>query len=130
MKWLLLYFCLVDLSKRRAGKNAPAIVYPDIPSSIAPVPHSAQFPVLNFPPPKKEQISEEDSSILKNEEGTSYCEDCITDDEMEQKKPCFPKQQDISDLIRELGLTKSNAELLTSRLKHWNLLDSSVRVAE
>ena len=30
----------------------------------------------------------------------------------------------------ELGLAKSNAELLTSRLKQWNLLDSSVRVTE
>ena len=35
------YFCTVDPSKRRAGKNAPAIiVYPSIPFSIALVPHS------------------------------------------------------------------------------------------
>ena len=34
------YFCMVDPSKRQTGKNAPAIVYPSIPSSIAPVPHS------------------------------------------------------------------------------------------
>src|SRR5215469_12926628 len=29
-----------------------------------------------------------------------------------------------------MGLTKSNAELLTSRLKQWNLLDESVQVAD
>ena len=31
------YFCMVDPTKRCTGKNAPQIVYPDIPSSIAPV---------------------------------------------------------------------------------------------
>ena len=34
------YFCMVDPTKRRKGKNAPPIEYPDIPSSIAPVPHN------------------------------------------------------------------------------------------
>ena len=34
------YFRMVDPSKRRTGKNAPAIVYHSIPSSIAPVPDS------------------------------------------------------------------------------------------
>ena len=39
------YFCMVDPSKRQTGKNAPAIVYPSIPFSIALVPHSDQLPV-------------------------------------------------------------------------------------
>ena len=34
------YFCMMDLTKQRKGKNAPPIDYPDIPSSIAPVPHN------------------------------------------------------------------------------------------
>ena len=124
------YFCLVDPSTHQAGKNAPAIVYPDIPSLIVSVPHSAQLPIPNSSPQEREQISEDDSIILKNEEDTSDCEDYITGDELDEKKPYFFKQQDINDLIRELCLTKCNAELLTSRLKQWNLLDSSVRVAE
>ena len=33
-------------------------------------------------------------------------------------------------MIRDLGLTKSNAELLTSRLRQWNLLDDSVQITE
>ena len=33
-------------------------------------------------------------------------------------------------MIRDLGLTKSNAELLTSRLKQWKLLDDSVEITE
>ncbi|CAK8673450.1 unnamed protein product [Clavelina lepadiformis] len=34
----------------------------------------------------------------------------------------------MNDLVRELSLTKSNAELLISRLKQWDLLDDSVRI--
>ena len=34
------YFFIADPSKRRTGKNAPAIVHPRISSSIVPVPHS------------------------------------------------------------------------------------------
>ena len=47
------YFCLVDPSKCRAGKNAFATRYSDIPFSIAPVPHSAQLTVPTNLPPKK-----------------------------------------------------------------------------
>ena len=35
------YFCIADPAKRRKGKNAPPIEYPDIPSSIASAPHIA-----------------------------------------------------------------------------------------
>ena len=109
------YFCLVDPSKRRTGKNVSATRYPDISSSIAPVPHSAELPIpIPSLPPKK--ISEDDSSNIKNGQGTSYDEDYITS-ELKQKKPYFPKQHDINNLIKNLGLTKFKAESLTSRLK-------------
>src|SRR6218665_1298207 len=49
---------------------------------------------------------------------------------VEQRRPHFPNQKDVNDLIRDLGLTKSNAELLISRLKQWNLLDESVQVTD
>jgi len=39
----------------------------------------------------------------------------------------FPNQSELDDLIRDLGLTKSGAELLTSRLKEWNLLGEDCR---
>ena len=42
--------------------------------------------------------------------------------------PYYPNQEDINDLIREMALTKSNAELLISRLKQWDLLDEGVRI--
>ncbi|XP_076312154.1 uncharacterized protein LOC143225883 [Tachypleus tridentatus] len=39
------YFCMVDPSKCQAGKNASAITYLDLPSSIAPVLHCPELSV-------------------------------------------------------------------------------------
>ncbi|XP_042889698.1 zinc finger and BTB domain-containing protein 14-like isoform X3 [Penaeus japonicus] len=39
------FFCMVKPSKPRGGKNAPAIIYPDLLSAIAPVPHCLELPV-------------------------------------------------------------------------------------
>jgi hypothetical protein len=36
----------------------------------------------------------------------------------------------LNDLIRDLGLSKIGAELLSSRLKQWNLLDPSVKITD
>ena len=59
-------------------------------------------------------------NTIKNEKCTLDCKYHIIADELEEKKLYFLKQKDINDLNRELRLTKSNAELLTSRLKQWN----------
>ncbi|XP_076362941.1 uncharacterized protein LOC143253262 [Tachypleus tridentatus] len=54
------YFCMVDPSKRRAGKNESAIIYPDLPSSIALVPHCPELPVPTLPE-RKQPFSKESS---------------------------------------------------------------------
>ncbi|XP_076306470.1 uncharacterized protein LOC143223010 [Tachypleus tridentatus] len=58
------YFCTKNPSKHRAGKNTSAIMSPDLPSSIAPVPHCPELPVPT--PPERKQPSSEESS--KSEE--------------------------------------------------------------
>ena len=70
------YFCMVDPSKRRKGENAPPIEYPNIPSSIAPVPHNtSDLPVPN-PPTKAQQMvaveSSEDSEMEEGESSSSF----------------------------------------------------------
>ena len=45
-----------------------------------------------------------------------------------ERCPYYPNQDDIDDLIREMALTKSNAELLISRLRERDLVDDIVRV--
>ena len=116
---------MVDPTKRRTGKNAPEIVYADIPSSIAPVPHCPELPIST--PPKRDHPSSGDSSKSDSEEDIGDPDYGFTDAVVE-RRPYFHNQKDISDLIRDLGLTKSNAELLTSRLKQRNLLDECMQV--
>ena len=116
------YFCMVDISRFRRTKNRRDIVYPSIPSSIAPVPHSSELP-LPKPPSKK---APEDLAGSEDIEKDSDDEFNISHTDM-ISEPHFPSQQELNDLVRDMGLTKSNAELLTSRLKQWNLLDSSCR---
>ena len=118
---------MVDPTKRCTGKNAPRIVYPDIPSFIAPVPHCLELPIPT--PLKRGQPSSGDSSKSDSEEDIGDPDYSFTD-AVEERRPYLPNQKATNDLIRDLGLTKSNAEILTSRLKQWNLLDESVQVTD
>jgi hypothetical protein len=115
---------MVDPSKRRAGKNAHAVDYQDIPSSIAPVPHCPELPIPV--PPNTENSSSEESSCTSD--GMDNLSDAAFEHETDERVHYFPTEENLADLIRELGLAKISAELLTSRLKHSNLLDNSVRV--
>ena len=103
------YFSMVDPSKRRTGKNAPAIVYPSIPSSIASVPHSDQLPVP-IPTRSQDPISTDESTT---DEDDITIDDYVLNSNLEEKNPYYPNQKDLNDLIRDCGLNKSNAELLT-----------------
>ncbi|XP_069960842.1 uncharacterized protein [Cherax quadricarinatus] len=116
-------FCLVDPSKHRIGKKCTCyfLLRPSL--SIAPVPHSADLPVPT--PPARSQPSEE-SSKSENEEHSG--QDYDLTDAAVGRNPYYPNQTDLNDLIRDLGLTKSNAELFISRLKEWDLVDESVQV--
>ncbi|KAG8228803.1 hypothetical protein J437_LFUL008724 [Ladona fulva] len=83
------YFYMMDPSNSRAGNNAFTITFPDLNSSIVPVPYCQEFSVF--------------ASL--------------------ERKPILPQPKDLNNLIRGIDLTKSNADLLTSQLKQWNLLD-------
>ncbi|XP_076313977.1 uncharacterized protein LOC143226642 isoform X2 [Tachypleus tridentatus] len=56
---------MVDPFKRRAGKNASVIMYPDLPSSITPVPHCSELPVSTLS--ERKQPSSEESSKSEEE---------------------------------------------------------------
>ena len=98
---------MVDVSQYRKSKDKKSIVYPSIPSSISPVPHCEDSPIPK--PPMLESLS----SASASEESR----DADFDEASTSKEPHFPNQQEMDDLIRSMGLTKENAELLTSRLK-------------
>ena len=111
------HFCLTK-PKAYNQRNRKKILYPNLPSAIRPVLHSADLPVPILPsclPQLKSESSE-------NSENSS----CDSDDtfhlSQEATKPHLINHEDLNDLMRDLNLTKSNSELLASRLQQWNLL--------
>src|SRR6218665_2344854 len=114
----------VELARMRLK----SFIHADISSSIAPVSHSPELPVPT--PPKRDQPSSGDSSNSDSEEDIGDPDYVFTDALRREGHIYFANQEDVNDLIRDLGLTKSNAELLISRLKQWNLLDESVQVTD
>ena len=112
------YFCMVDISKYKKTKDRKKIVYPSIPSSIAPVNHCAELPIPQ--PPTTHAIS---STSSEDDDA-----DFEVDTTSSSKDPHFPNQDELDDLSRDLGLTKAKAEILSSRLKEWNLLDPSCKI--
>ena len=115
------YFCMVDVSHYRKSKDKRSIVYPNIPSSIAPVPHCEDSPIPEPPtlePPSCASTSSEEDT------DTDFCEASTIEE------PHFPNQQEMDDLIQDMGLTKENTEFLTSRLKEWNLLHPTCKVSK
>lgn len=117
------YFCMVNISNYKKPKDRLSLVYPSVPSSIGPVPHNDELPVPT--PPESAEAAACSSDVDSPDE---LVDDC--DYEEHNASPHFPNQRELDDLVRDLGLTKSNAELLTSRLKEWNLLDHSCRTSK
>ena len=115
------YFCTVDVSHYRKSNDKSSIVYPSIPSSIAPVPHCEDLPI---PEPPTLELPSCASTSSEEDTDADFCEASTSEE------PHFPNQQEMDDLIRDMGLTKENAQLLTSRLKECNLLDPTCKVSK
>lgn len=121
------YFCLTKISGITA-KTRHTVKYPNIPSAIRPVPHSPQLPIPV--PPKTWELDED----AVNVEG---CADSLDDEERRDPdflestntEPHLINQSELNDLVRDLHLSKNQAELLASRLKGWNLLQHNTKIS-
>ena len=97
------------LAEKVIHKKNSHISYPDIPSSKSTVPHpdtlsAPQFLSALSEPAKLEPCAddlEDDPDVIMSED-TTYNDTDVT--------PHFPNQEELTDLIRDLGLTKFNAE--------------------
>ena len=121
-KQLLLLYGASDRSPQ--GKEDGCVQLPPSAISLHPVMHCEELPVPNPPP----VITRDDCTTSSSKTEDSHDVVFVADDT--QAIPHFPNQAEHNDLIRDLGLTKSKAELLTSRLKQWNLLDESCQVTK
>jgi len=122
------YFCMVSpVSGGITKKKKWTIVYLNIPSAVRPVPHGEGISVPE--PPKEFTIDSDDEneggSTSGSHEPPASTERHISHGRSSAAQP----QVELNDLVRDLGLSKSKAELLGSRLKEWNLLEKNVGIS-
>lgn len=119
------YFCLTNVRGYNA-KNKNAIVYPNLPSAIRPVPHSEH---LHPPLPPSSQLETEndsDDELMLDESRDEH--DIYTAEEQHNIPEAFT-QSELNDLVRDLYLSKEKAEILGSRLKGKHLLAADTTFA-
>ena len=110
---------MVDISKYKKSKDRKKIVYPSIPSSIAPINYGAELPIPQPPTMHTISTSSEDDDA-----------DFEVDTNCSSKDTHFSNQDESDDLYRDLGLTKAKAEILSFRFKEWNLLAPSCKISK
>ena len=112
------YFCAIDVTGINR-KNRKILKYPDLESARRPVAHSDECPV-----PIYEILSEDsDNDSTASQESQEDEESDFSDD-----TPHPFSQNELNDLVRDLNLSKSSAELLASRLKEKSLLSHGTRI--
>ena len=90
-----------------------------LPLSIASVPHNTTDLPVPQPPSRDQSCPAEASSQDSKKEGASSSAFVMRRPHGLGNRRCtyHPNQEDINDLVQEIAPTKSNAELLTSKLK-------------
>lgn len=117
------YFCITNI-KGITSKTKRSIQYPNIPSAMRPVPHDDSLPIPQ-PPDSYTLDSESHSGSTSPEAGPSY----IPSAHDLPDTPHLITQSELNDLVRDLDLPKTKAELLGSRLQQWKLLEKGVKVS-
>ena len=123
------YFCMTYV-KGFTGKSKDKIKYSSCPSAILPVAHDESLPIPTPPTSfslDSDQESDEDEPIKP---GCSYePQESSSSSSYEESRPLLINQPRLNDLIRDLDLPKSKAQLLGSRLQQWNLLEKGTKIA-
>lgn len=115
------YICLTDIVGFNA-RNRHSVKYAVVDSVTLPVLHSEEIPIPVSPaqtpglPENEDELSEDEG-----EDEMEYRRDPLYIPDTSEPHPLT--QGDLNDLVRDLNLSKSNSELLASRLQQWSLLD-------
>lgn len=116
------YFCSFEtLGLTNKSKHSDSVQYPSV--------QSVTFPVVNK---EKAQNSKHFESVITDRQESTDTEKMtdeltIETDNSEIKKGFFT-QDELNDLVRDLGLSKESSELLASRLKEKGCLASKTKV--
>jgi len=120
------YFCLTSITGITA-KSKHTVQYPNLPSVMRPVPHSAELPMPK--PPTNMTLSDSESSDEHVGQANNY-KDCDPTfaGACSSSEPHLLTQGDLNDIVHDLNLSKKQAELFSSRLKGWNLVRQGTKV--
>ena len=106
------------------------ISYPNVQSTSRPIPHSDSIPVPKKPNCLFEEIhtdvEDTDDVLWIVHKDNNFLPSGL---DLDDDRPQLFSQLELSDLIRDLKLTKDHSELLASRLKEENLLQKRVRIS-
>ena len=106
------YFCMTNVAGF-SSESKGYIKYPNLPSAIRPIPHSA-----DLPPPLFISLPElVDEPVSSTSEESSLEDDCY-EPLANNKSLILITQTFLNDLVRDLNLLKESAGLLGSRLQH------------
>ena len=108
------YFCMINLQGINR-KNKHCVQYPDIPSALRPVPHDPSLLAPKTDVAIKSSSGSESDNTYDRTEGVEYWSE-------ENDRPVPLTQAALSDLTRDLNLSKESSQLLGSRLREKNLL--------
>lgn len=114
------YFCKVEA---KGFKRTHTWRYPDIQSIKCPVLHSENLPRPIYTSTVVRNPTETMVLNLQNSESSE------SEGECEISTPQLFSQNELSDLIRDLNLSKQGSEVLASRLKEKKLLEPTVTIS-
>ena len=124
------YFCIISPLRYGITKKTKRTVnYPYISSAIRLVPHTEDLPV---PVPLPHCILDSDDEPTENREKTPQPPaSTVADFTAYLQFNEFHRitQEELNDLIGDLDLPKSKAEVLGARLQKWSLLKENVRIS-
>jgi len=116
------YVCLTNITGI-SSKSKHTVKYPDLPSTMRPVPQSVEFLVSK--PPINLTFNDKNSDSDKDH-GQQAGDNVVSNSTFETS--CSPPethlstQGDLKGIVRDFNLSKKQDELLGFRLKLWNLL--------
>jgi hypothetical protein len=129
ISWVPTPFACFPLSPASSRRLVPSRFNHSLPSALRSFPHGEG---ISVPEPAKEcTIHSEAEDKGKSTSGTSEPPASIeprgSHGRSSAPQPHILTQDKLNDLVRDLGLSNSKAELLGSILKQWNLLEKNVR---
>ena len=115
------YFCAINLTGINK-KKCKSFIYPNLPSALRPVANCDEIPISAF----KELPDAPNENLDVSFEEQDHLDD--NDFVPKSTEPILFNQEELSDLIRELNISKESSELLASRLNDRNLLQQGTKV--